>query len=270
MKIIFHHVPKAAGSTFSASLYCHYKPNEVFRVSAKTKFERLSMLESLPQSCKVKLKLLLSHMPFGAHRVVGDDWHYYSIVRDPVKRVVSLYRYILAEPSHYLYDVCSQAGSIDEFINLPAAKEMRNEMTRYFLYPEQMDEDETVQDCHLALAIENIEKHFPSVGLLERYDESMVLFSLVFKHSPLYYLRLNKTSGTPRPLSDLDKKALAEANSVDVKLYKYLRERFERQIVTEGIKIPEDIERFQTQNSIYGKALFLLRIFMFKAREKVL
>ncbi len=269
MKIIFHHVPKAAGSTFSASLYCHYRPDEVFRVGGKKKNERLTILEQLNKGRRKRLRAILSHMPFGAHRIVGEECLYYSIVRDPVKRATSLYRYILSEPSHYLNSHCIKSGSIIEFVNHPQANEMRNEMTRYFLYPEQMDTDETVHDHHLALAIENIENHFPSVGLLERYDESIVLFGSIYQHKPLYYLRLNKTTGAAHPLSDSEIQALSKANSIDIKLYDYLRERFERQLGATQINVPVDIDRFKLRNRIYGKALFLIRVFIFKLREKL-
>lgn len=267
LKIIFHHIPKAAGSTFSASLYCRFNPGEVFRVSTKTKHERYALLASFPIRERENLRLVLSHMPFGAHRILGKGWHYYSMARDPEKRVISLVQYIRSNPTHYLHRLCSKCGPIRDLLIHPDAREMRNEMTRYYLLPDQMDSFETIQKAHLDYAISNINKYFPSVGLLEKYDESVVLFSELYKQPPLYYMRLNPSKGKPPLLCKEDREALIEANGIDVQLYAYLEEKFINQTNQRGGDFLQSVNSFKKRNSLYGKYLFLLNVLLFKLKK---
>ncbi|MGJ8652867.1 MAG: sulfotransferase family 2 domain-containing protein [Opitutaceae bacterium] len=258
--LIFHHIPKAAGSVFSSSLAVYFPESAVFRMDyVETNQERIDFIAGLTEKERKRYRLILGHMPFGVHRLLAQQSAYYAFVRHPVKRVLSLCRFICEREHHYLNSKLKEAGSVAAFVRSGCTTETHNEMVRYFCYPEQIDESEPVGPQHLKFAIENIETHFPSVGLSENYDASVVIFSKLYGMSAPFYIRRNQSKGASVVLTDEDKEAVREANTWDMELYEYLQERFQKQLDASLEEDPDAVSRFQKANSSYGRFIYTLR-----------
>jgi hypothetical protein len=259
--LIFHHIPKAAGSVFSSSLALYYPESEVFRMDyVKRNDERVDYLESLSVSERLRYNLILGHMPFGIHGLFSGTVPYYGFVRDPVKRVLSLCRFIAEREYHYLNPLLQAAnGSLAEFVRSGCTVETHNEMVRYFCERSQISEDEAVTEAHLEAAIQNIEAHFPSVGLTEAYDESLVVFSKLYGVPAPYYVKRNQSRVSPAKPPAEAIEAITEANQLDIQLYDYLKKRFDRQLAEVISQDVDLVSRFQSKNRSYGRMLYLLR-----------
>ncbi|MGJ8648953.1 MAG: hypothetical protein ACSHX4_01220 [Opitutaceae bacterium] len=258
--LIFHHIPKAAGSVFSSSLAVYFPEREVFRMDyVETNQERIDFIAGLSEEERKRYRLILGHMPFGVHRLLPEESSYYGFVRQPVKRVLSLCRFIREREYHTLNPKLKEAGSIAAFVRSGCTNETHNEMVRYFCYPEQIDESEPVGPQHLEFAKENVETHFPSVGLTENYDASLAIFSKLYGMSAPYYIRRNQSKGAGPVLTDEDKEAVREANTWDMELYEYLQERFQKQLDASLEEDPDAVSRFQKANSRYGRFIYTLR-----------
>lgn len=108
----------------------------------------------------------------------------------------------------------------------------------------------------LSIAKEHIEEHIACVGLLERFDESLLLMRhrLEWPFCPLY-LRQN-VNAKRRPLASIDstvKDAISEAHQVDIKLYQYVCELFDREIQELGDVMGGHLKKFRKLNGFYQR-----------------
>lgn len=111
--LVFVHIPKAAGTSL----------NDVLRrVYGRTflQFHRRVQdfdIKSVTPDMARNILALSAHMPYGFHRKLGPKPHrragdglfegrsvsYISVVRDPVERLYSFYRYVTVTPAHILH-----------------------------------------------------------------------------------------------------------------------------------------------------------------------
>jgi hypothetical protein len=162
------------------------------------------------------------HYFFGLHRYVDRPFKYITFLRDPLDRVISLYNHDKKAPGsvHHveansldLYSFCEQGVYKDELNN--------GQVRRLSGVNPEFSECE---DWMLEKAIENIDKHFAAVGLVERYDESLWMLHdvLSWKFPPVYHKAMvNKERGRP-DVSIKTKALIEELNVLDRKLYDYI------------------------------------------------
>ena len=74
-------------------------------------------------------------------------------------------------------------------------------------------------------AIENIERYFLFVGILEKFDLSLTLLKNRLSWSQPYYKKKNKTLIRYK-VSDKEKAIISELNQYDLKLCAYCEEKF--------------------------------------------
>src|SRR4051812_42176522 len=94
--LIFTHIPKAAGSTLTSFLRTQYARDEVFEVTPIPRPELPERMRSLPS----KTRLAYGHPTYGLQQRPEPPCRYFTMLREPIGRVVSAYRYILANPAH--------------------------------------------------------------------------------------------------------------------------------------------------------------------------
>src|SRR2546426_12314755 len=109
--VIFLHIPKAAGSTFSSVLEARFDPKRTFIV--RDSVRDVERLKGLTEAERAQLQLITGHLPYGIHEHLSQPFEYITILRNPVERMISHYYYVLRSPDHYLYDrVTSQKMSL--------------------------------------------------------------------------------------------------------------------------------------------------------------
>ena len=124
--LIFHHIPKAGGTTLNAILRQNYKPRRMINIYDTEKCSTWQEFLSMPAEAKQRLQAVVGHMPFGAHRELPDGSQYITFFRDPVKRVVSLYQYVFRKKDHYLYAQAQEERfSMERFLEVAPAEEVQ-------------------------------------------------------------------------------------------------------------------------------------------------
>lgn len=100
------------------------------------------------------------------------------MLRDPIDRVISHYYHVINRPKHYLYKaVTSRNMNLAEYVRSGLSHEANNGQVRQISGVEAVFFDrEPVSPGVLDVAKRNLSEHFHGVGLLERYDESLILF----------------------------------------------------------------------------------------------
>src|SRR5687768_14239089 len=85
--LVFVHIPKTAGVTFSTILAGFYQPGvySIYSTAEIAKFQQLT------EAQRGTYELLQGHFPYGIHDYIPRPTQYITFLRDPVARVVSLY-----------------------------------------------------------------------------------------------------------------------------------------------------------------------------------
>jgi hypothetical protein len=263
--LIFHHIPKAGGTTLNAIIRQNNDPRRVYSIYDTETCHSWAEYCALPDSTKSKLCAVVGHMPMGAHRELSQPANYITFFRDPTKRVLSLYRYVFRKEDHYLHEQATREQfSLGRFLDVAPAIETENGMVKALLFPEELPEG-CVDESHFKKALENLDQYFPVYGLTDEFDASVCLFSKFFGWKTPYYMVRNARSGNHQVdggvLSETDLGRLRELNEFDLRLYEVVKAKFMTLLEAElGADWRGVVEGFSKSNSqLKGKGLFIAR-----------
>lgn len=218
--LIFVHIPKTAGASFTQIIRANYSPYEVFSVSNP----KINTMNEINEN----IKCVLGHNYFGQHQTVKSPV-YVTMLRDPVERIVSHYYY----KKEILKD--NKINSLKEFVNM---EKYSNLQTR-FITGDKPDVDQ---------AIHNL-KTFEFFGITEMFNQSLFLMNKTFKwEDTIQYTK--KNVNTKKPTNEnLPKeviKQIEKANLLDIQLYKWAKENFEHRIQTLDKNSKIEMEKWLT------------------------
>lgn len=254
-KVIFLHIPKAAGSTLHNILRRQYGKRETFHIDGGNVLKSVGEFQQLATAQRAEIKLLKGHMTFGLHDHFAEPVIYITMLRHPIDRIVSHYYYVLRTPSHYLHETLTSGKmSLLEYATSGISTELDNGQTRLLAN----DERTPFGQCSSGLlerARSNVKKHFRVVGLQERFNESLLLLQRELRWKwPIVYRQANVTASRP-PLESLPCKvleAIAHHNALDLELYAWIGQRFDQAIATRA-GFRDAVVRFETLNRCYQK-----------------
>jgi hypothetical protein len=204
--LIFTHIPKTAGTTLNNILRSHFHPTEVAQIF--THSDGSTFMEKLSPS----VRLVTGHYPYGLHRFTARRCRYFTFLRQPAERVVSLYWYLRHAEDHASH---SRIFSGEETFG-DCVRSQYNIQTLFLAGESTASPGET-----LARARRHLRAEYTVVGLTERFDESLLLMQSAFQWKPKLCRRQNVTRDRPSPLhAPLEVlAALAECNRDDEVLY---------------------------------------------------
>jgi len=223
--LIFLHIPKTAGSTLATALEWNYPPHLTGHFDLFGQPEKTSWFSQQDLS---DLQLLHGHIAYGIHRLIPRPTRYITVVREPVARVVSAYKFVLSRERHGLHEqVVRDRIGLEEFIETFWVDKRICRQTRVLTdrHDGLLDED-ALEQAKMNLA------QFMIVGLTERFEETFALVrrSLGLR-IPLYATR-NVTQ--PIPVTSRAVELIREREGYDLALYEFARELFDRQIASQS------------------------------------
>jgi hypothetical protein len=217
--------------------------------------ESVREFTELPETRRGEIHVLKGHMGFGLHEFMPQPSTYITIMRDPIDRTISYYHHILRKPDHYLHqEVVSEEMSLKEVVCGEMTPDMDNGQTRLL-----SGVWNTVPCGHcstdmLERAKRNLREYFAVVGLVERFDETLMLLKKTFGWGVPFYVRANVTPNRPSKasLSQDVLAAIEKYNDLDIELYEYARQLFQQQIVRYGGSFAVELQVFRSLNRAYG------------------
>jgi hypothetical protein len=248
--VIFLHIPKTAGTTLHRIIERQYRQREIFTIGGIS-HESIEQFRSMSEERRAKYRMIKGHLGFGFHEFVPGPSAYFTILRNPIERVISFFYWVRRTPHHYLYDfMISKDIGLKEYLESGANVMLDNAQVRMVSgvwYNIGFGEctEETLE-----IAKRNLREECAVVGLTERFDETLILLKRAFGWRNLHYARQNVTASRPRKdqLAPETLDAVVKVNRLDLALYQYATALFEEEIEAQGPAFAEELKAFQAAN----------------------
>lgn len=237
-------------------------PDEVFLFASDIGLNgrQASAMDRLIESAKHRAhRFYCGHMAFGVDCYFEQKVSYFTIYRDPVDRILSL------------HDALSRIGAITAKIEdwIDTAFDARNGMVKrlcgfdmwkdlgpfdfrnqrllnddFEVGPEHLEQAKQTVDEHIELVLS--QGHFPENSvLLQRYLGSRALFSL-YNQNMMAIQSGSRRAGA----NSIEVELIENRNVLDVALYDYLEDKFEKQLLAGDSTFEHDIKTLATIEQI--------------------
>lgn len=245
--VVFVHIPRTGGTTLWSVLNAAYPAGRVRRVIEGGNQQVQQAALDLMADGAPGLDVLGGHFRYGVHKGCPRDVQYMTLLRDPTDMLLSRYYKILRKPEKRRHAEFS-GGDVDES---EALRQMaRNSQTAKLA---GLPLGTPVLPEHLDQARKNLES-FAVVGLMDRFDETLMLMKHVFgwKRYP-YYERLNAGSNRPSSIVQDVYQLGRELNPLDYALYDFATALFEQRIAEAGLGLKRTIWSFRLRQALRSR-----------------
>jgi hypothetical protein len=245
----FVHIPKTAGTTLSYVMWRQFRRGEAIDLDAPTVQLARQRWDGLRPEQRERVRCVRGHMPFDPEMLAPKETRFFTVLRDPVQRIVSEYYFNLTGPKRAFYSQLIRSRmTLDQFVRSELGAQVHNAQTRMLaggrtdLNPREV----------LDLAIANLRK-MAMVGITERLDATLLLCRAVLGWRHVIYRRINTTRRRPslEAISPATLATIEEANFLDRKLYVTGCERFE-ELLHECRITDSEVARLHRASRIYG------------------
>ncbi len=234
--LVFLHLPKTGGTTLWELVARQYKGGRGHRfLGGADDLRRFTML---PPEERARFDLLTGHVNFGIHLYIEATPTYITMLRDPVERIVSHYYHCRRHEGHYLHRVIHERGlSLRDYVEQRVTYEIDNDQVRWLTPLQHLEVARGGVTRQMLLeAKRNLQAWFSVVGLVERFDDSVVLLGAAFGWTDLAYRRKNVNAERP-PMEEVDPATIAlirDMNRYEIELYDFAVELHKAQIARAG------------------------------------
>lgn len=248
--LLFLHLPKTAGTTLRLLLYDVYGKDALFETYLYHNNQSVAdAFTSLSPDAKSQVALVAGHFGYGLHTYIDVDCRYLTMLREPVERVVSTYFFMLGgDGLERQPQMEGQNLTLCEFLEAGITPQVDNGLTRLLSGIGASVEYGKCTAEHLETAKKNLTDHFDWVGLLEEFDESVVLLGtkLGWERVPLYR-KENVTPKRPRmdELSGREHETILKYCNFDVELYRFARDRFRADVAAQAPEFERKLRHYR-------------------------
>jgi hypothetical protein len=271
MKYYFLHIPKTGGASLNHILRQNFAASKMLSLKGGNRKETVEYLKNLSEKKRKKIKIVYGymHFPFGIHKLInskGENFKYFSIMRNPIQRVISHYEYAKRSPAHYLFHkIKNENISLYDYVN-EICHEVSNGqaiqisglfMNNFYEFDENQYINEFNETELYNKAVSNIEKHFCFFGIMEDFNKTIELMQKYLKlRKLLCHYKIRNTSKKNHnefyKIPDKVMELIQNKNKVDIKLYNYCKKRFQNLYK----KLIDDIDKEDySENSFFINSL---------------
>jgi len=244
--LFFLHIPKTAGTTLNKILDNNLSPENI--LDLYTEDQHAAIKETTYDQIS-EYALVRGHVFMADFADVLDGpvpFRVFAFLRDPIERVISEYYFLKRWPKSHLYIYLNENNvSLAEYITseAPMLKQRgRNNMMNSLSGVIQGTEDD-----RLALAWHHLKDRFLTFGILERFDESLLMLKRHAGLENVFYEKQNvRAVNADRPVSAEEMDIIHEYNQMDIKLYELAMEEFSQRVELLG-------PSFRTEVRMFGK-----------------
>ncbi|OLS34054.1 sulfotransferase family 2 domain-containing protein [Bacillus sp. MRMR6] len=231
---VFMHIPKTGGTTLSEILRQQYVFGEIFDHDSlggiMKKADQLTIEE------KRNIKAVAGHYFYGVHEQFKKSCTYFTMLREPIDRVLSSYYFLR---NYKGYERVKNMSLREFVLNEPEAKNLQTLMIcGQKLHP------------NLEKAKENL-KTFKVVGITELFNESLFLIKKEYGWNNIHYDKRNITKKRLRkqevPASVID--LIKQYNQLDLELYEFAKQLISQKLTTLTVDEQKQLQKYKQEQS---------------------
>ena len=238
--LIFLHIPKTAGTTLNRIIEWQYNPLSIFTIDPYGIRATAKRFKTLSEARRRRLKVVRGHLFYGIHEFLLQGASYITMLREPVARLVSTYRFILRRPLHPLHRRFKvERLGVEDLIRLTPNRQNlqcrfiagvgRIEDVDMLTKPAEATPRGICDERLLEIAKENLMRSFRVVGLTERFEESLLLMTTALGWKISFYEN-RKVSKIRSPVEPRLVELIREHNRLDIELYNFATKLFEENL----------------------------------------
>ncbi|HEY0031149.1 MAG TPA: sulfotransferase family 2 domain-containing protein [Bacteroidia bacterium] len=255
LSAIFLHIPKTGGLTLHDILNRQYAKEETYscwNVDDLDEIEQLNLIE------KEKIRIIKGHIKLEIAEKVPQRMFFFTFLREPIARTISHYEYIKRFEGHSFHkEMKAHNYSLKDLLEGGFIKNLDNCQVR-FLSGEHHIPFGEINETHYKKAIQNLENLIYSFGIVEHYDESLLLLQDKLHWRTPFYASRN-IAPAKEDQSEYPNHLLLKYNQYDLLLYVYAKEKLLGEIAKKGNEFTARVQRFKKLNKWFGKAAILKR-----------
>lgn len=271
-KILIHlHIHKTAGSSLNSLVKHNFCRSGIFEwVSRHDKSGGLdlgtsdSVKQKLQEFGLNRVEYISGHVPFGIHEMLPASAKYFTLVRNPVERIVSLFYWRQQSPKSARppFNANGRPLSFEEYVEsgdvhldnlqvrvLSGASELNPAAASA---PSEVILASPVTRVHLEQAKDNIAKHFIAAAPIGHIAECALVLRAIYRWPMrrLYNEKKNRnryrpaTADVPARLKGL----IEKANTYDIELCDWINKRFSEQRKLYEPELSKDLRRYDAAN----------------------
>jgi galactose-3-O-sulfotransferase len=239
--LIFLHIPKAAGTTLNRIIEWQYSPLAIFTMDPYRIRATPERLKRLPEGRRRRLRVVRGHMFYGVHKFLPQGATYFTMLRDPVARVLSAYYFILRRPLNPLHrKVKRERLGVEDCLRL--FPQRHNLQCRLIA---GVKDTAIANERLLDMAKEHLTKSFSVVGICERFEESLMLMATTFGWEIPFYKNCKVSKARPQ-IGPGTVEMIRDHNRLDVELYEFGKGLFEESLQKKEAAVRERLAALRT------------------------
>ena len=246
--LLFLHIPKTAGTTLNSILDANFDSGSVLDIYTD---EQHQAVRDLTYSRLAEYDLIRGHIFVQDYDDIFDGpvpMRVFTFLRDPVERVISEYFFLKRWPRSHLYRYLNENKvTLVDYVTRDTGVLRRrgtNNMTNSLSGTKCRSLGERFQ-----MAWHHLSERFAFFGILERFDESLLMLAKTVGLNETFYERQNVRSvAADRVVTQAERDVIAEYNQLDVRLYKAAFREFDLRVNALGPGFKSEMRMFTKVN----------------------
>lgn len=255
---LFLHIPKTAGTTLNKVFDVNLPEGTILDLYTRDQHESF---KDKTYDDLAEYKLIRGHVFIERFEDILDGpfpLKVFTFLRDPIERVISEYFFLRQWPKSQLYNYLNENDvSLAEYVasdTPPLRRRGRNNMTNSLCGVMAKDGNE-----RLERAWHHLRERFVFFGLLERFDESLVMLAAHMGMRHLYHERQNVLMvHGDRQVSTSDMELIRQCNQLDVALYERAQIEFDRRVRAQSSDFADKVRMFAHVNRRFQRVAHLV------------
>jgi hypothetical protein len=228
-RLLFDHIPKTGGTGIHLYLRSHYPESRILQMSLKEAWDTVNEFKGLSQRERDRFYLIHGHYANELIDLVHPETLFITIFRDPTDRVISNYRYILEQPTHYWHrHVVGKKMDVVEFCQDRTISEAWNYLTSHYTHL-PLEEIARNPERAARLAFDHLKGKFHFIGFLDELDFFMPIVARKMNFRKKF---INRRVNSSKPfssdcvISQDARQIISEVNAADHILYRLAKEEW--------------------------------------------
>lgn len=252
--LIFLHLQKTGGSTLGRIIDRHYPSSQLYLLESGNDSEVLEFA-ALSEVQRARIKMLRGVVPFGIHQYIPHETRYFTLIRNPIDRVVSNFMFLQRKGKPGVkVDYTQRKRTIEKWLEQSPFQfnvqvrtilggSTRSEALKQALPPDALDQAKNI-----------LKKHFSLVGVTDYFDEALLLMQQRFGWDKLYYVKRLVSPKEQREKITPEQRAwIAEHCTLDMELYEWAKREFEAVMKDQPPRFKTDLEQLAAASARYSR-----------------